>query len=661
MGHWWGMARSRFRSVAYDLDASVAVARAVAEAGGDTSPAAVANALGYGGTNNGAFLARLASARLFGLVAGRADRVLLTERGQALLGTEPAQMARARVGAFRAVPLYRAVLDGLSGSALPEPSVLADRLVADYGELPAKAPGVARRLVASAVQAGVVDGTNNQVSGGSPELYGSVIEASNLFVPPVRSLRYGRLGRQAVDEGGAPVAQTGWLDDGDGDGDGDGGLWLGEGAAGDPGALRDDARPPRSRPRHSRRAVTATVAVVTCMAAVGVPLGLVLTADGGIPAAAPATHHHLSTGPAKQQVLSALSATTDAGSFDFTYAMSQTAATTPASTTTTTTTCRTEPAPGVNRSGSSSPSAAVYLAPSTGAVIQVCSGTGQETENDRNRNVVSGSGVINTNPTGMLASTSLGITVRIDGTTVWEGSSDSLAPGTGQAGGGTPLAQFASLVQGTLGTRAGAAAMIGMASPTGYLDLSQQAVDAADQVGTGTVDGMPVTYYQVTLDPTALAEAPGITAQEATAIGNALKLLHAQGLQTLQDKIGIDGSGYIRSTTSVATFADGGTVALATTFSDFGCAGTVLMPGQQGSATPPVNCTSPDTWTPTTTTVPSASTTTTTTTTPIPTTTVPPASTTTEPLGSTTTTTSMVPPPTTTVPPASTTTTTTTT
>ena len=117
-----------------------------------------------------------------------------------------------------------------------------------------------------------------------------------------------------------------------------------------------------------------------------------------------------------------------------------------------------------------------------------------------------------------------------------------------------------------------------------------------------------MTYYEVTLDPTALAQTPGITTQEATAINSALKVLHAQGLQSLQDKVGIDASGYIRSTDSVATFADGGTLVLATTFSNFGCAGTVLMPGQQGAATPPANCTSPDTGVaPTTTTTTSAS------------------------------------------------------
>ena len=43
------------------------------------------------------------------------------------------------------------------------------------------------------------------------------------------------------------------------------------------------------------------------------------------------------------------------------------------------------------------------------------------------------------------------------------------------------------------------------------------------------------------------------------------------------------------------TFSDGGTVTLDAHFSNFGCAGTVLMPGQGGVSTPPSGCVSADT------------------------------------------------------------------
>ena len=52
---------------------------------------------------------------------------------------------------------------------------------------------------------------------------------------------------------------------------------------------------------------------------------------------------------------------------------------------------------------------------------------------------------------------------------------------------------------------------MGMASPTGYLDLIQPAIDAAAKTGTGTVDGTPVTNYLVSNNLDQLATAAGTT------------------------------------------------------------------------------------------------------------------------------------------------------
>jgi hypothetical protein len=134
-----------------------------------------------------------------------------------------------------------------------------------------------------------------------------------------------------------------------------------------------------------------------------------------------------------------------------------------------------------------------------------------------------------------------------------------------------------------------------MASPTGYLDLYQQDVDGATQTGTGTVDGTPVTVYQVAVDPTQLVNDPDITSEESTTASAAVSLLNAQGYTGTTDDVSIDNSGFIREVNSVAHFSDGGTVLLDVTLSNFGCAGTVLMPGQQGPSAPPSGCSSPDT------------------------------------------------------------------
>ena len=76
---------------------------------------------------------------------------------------------------------------------------------------------------------------------------------------------------------------------------------------------------------------------------------------------------------------------------------------------------------------------------------------------------------------------------------------------------GQSLPGFAGLVEGTLGSRQGALDMMVLANPTGYLELDENAITNAAQVGTDTVDGVPVTVYQVTLDPAQEATVSGTT------------------------------------------------------------------------------------------------------------------------------------------------------
>jgi len=207
----------------------------------------------------------------------------------------------------------------------------------------------------------------------------------------------------------------------------------------------------------------------------------------------------------------------------------------------------------------------------------------------------------------------LNVGVRVDSTTVWESSSqdNALTPAPND-GPGQPLSGFAGLVEGTLGNRAGAIAMIGMASPTGYLDLEQQSVTGAGEVGTSTIDGVPVTDYEVSVDPKLLLDLPSLSSDEITTIQAAIQVLDAQGYTGTMVKVAVDDAGFIRQATSVASFSDGGAVTLTGSLSDFGCAGTVLMPGQQATTATTATCVSPDT---TTTTIPPTTTTTTTSTT----------------------------------------------
>ncbi|MGA2520970.1 MAG: hypothetical protein ABSG81_09165 [Acidimicrobiales bacterium] len=274
---------------------------------------------------------------------------------------------------------------------------------------------------------------------------------------------------------------------------------------------------------------------VACVVAVAVPLAVVLS---------PARSHPMAGGIARQKVLAALNTTIGAGNFDAVYAEQ----------------------PPSDAAGSSGGAA------------------------------VGGQGVIDVDPLAMeVTSTGAelgGVTVRVDGTSVWEGAPAGLSAGEGSPG--TPLASFATLVEGTLGPRQGALSMMDLASPTGYLQLDQNAVTNADEIGTGTVDGSAVTEYDVDLSPAQQANPPGATGAETTAIEDALGVLAAQGYTGSTVTIAVDGAGFIRQTVTVANFSDGATQTTQLTLSDFGCAGTVLVPGQTGATTSTAGCVSPD-------------------------------------------------------------------
>ena len=346
----------------------------------------------------------------------------------------------------------------------------------------------------------------------------------------------------------------------------------------DEGNLWIDEETGSSRQQSSRRRWGTVLGVAACVALIGVPVGLLAASGPGpAPQASPERHVTVSDGLAKRSVLSALSATTDSGNFAFTYQLSE----------------------------SPYQSGTAVAGPS-------CSGTSCPPIQGLQSTQVQGSGTIDTNPMAMAASagissngvSGLQVGVRVDPTTVWEvGYADNgLTPAANDAS-GNDLPGFAGLVEGTLGPREGAVAMMGMASPTGYLDLVQPAVTSATEVGTSTVDGVAVTQYQLTIDPGSLATAPGTSSEEQSAINAAIQTLTSQGYRTISDLVSIDASGFIRESASTVTFGDGGTVTLDARFSNFGCAGTVLMPGQGGDSTPPSGCVSADTGTaPTTTT-----------------------------------------------------------
>jgi len=297
--------------------------------------------------------------------------------------------------------------------------------------------------------------------------------------------------------------------------------------------------------RRSRLAAGVGVAV----AVAGIGLGVVLTGPGGIRGAAhPARAKSLPLHP----VLTALRVTTAANNYAFDY----------------TTTFQ----PGSDP-GAGGPAFAASTA--------------------------SGHGVVNLDPYVMVTTNSAdssfpNVSAVFDSTRVWEfGAGDY---GTGNpvaASPGNTLSGFAQLVEGSLGQAQGALMMVSISSPTGRLNLDPSMMTAAQQLGTGTVDGVAVTNYRVTIDLSSELDQPTLSDEQRTTITDALAILKQQGYEGTSEIVAVDALGFIRETRTVATFADGGSVSSDNVLSDIGCAGTVT-PGDPVPTPAPPGCVSPD-------------------------------------------------------------------
>jgi sugar lactone lactonase YvrE len=210
-----------------------------------------------------------------------------------------------------------------------------------------------------------------------------------------------------------------------------------------------------------------------------------------------------------------------------------------------------------------------------------------------------GHGTVDTSPYAMVTVSHVGplgtITLYDNGTDVWEiGGGDYGLAGPGQAGPGAPLSGYASSVEGTLGQLAGALDMQGLAGGTGYLDLEAQEIQGAQPAGTGSVDGVPVTIYKLAETGLQDPDTSGLTSQQIATIRAADAVIEQSGFAGKTTWVSVDSEGYIREQKTEYTLPDGSTVSGDTILSNFGCAGTVLMPGQEGTSAPPPGCVSPD-------------------------------------------------------------------
>lgn len=230
--------------------------------------------------------------------------------------------------------------------------------------------------------------------------------------------------------------------------------------------------------------------------------------------------------------------------------------------------------------------------PDSGTQNQVLSSSGATLTFD-------GNGVVNTDPYVTLSTTNSAssygaVTLVVNDSDVWEFGAGNAGVNPGSdTGPGDPLSQFAREVENSIGTGEGGLAMMGLADPYGRLDLAENMITGATETGTGTVDGTPVTTYAVTINVENEANQAGLSPEQQSTIDQALIFLKQQGYKGTSEMVSVDGAGYIREITSTVTFASGASVVGDQTYSDFGCAGTVV-PGDPVVRPAPAGCVSTD-------------------------------------------------------------------
>ena len=314
------------------------------------------------------------------------------------------------------------------------------------------------------------------------------------------------------------------------------------------------ARTARPWLRNAASAMTALVSIVALSLGVGALTAQRSRDEGSDPAT---TDSDLLVTSAARAVLAALDASTSTGGYEVSYEfVIEPPATDPAR-------CNGQEAFTVDGG---------FAATSVAAPVEAC-------PYDAPVITVTGNGIVHLNPYFLEVTSNLSnlgeVTVRTDGNRIVEEGGANYG---GSLESGQPLSGFASLVEGAFGRGPGALTMLALASPTGYLSLSAETVTDVAPAGTGDVNGVPVTFYDVISDTAAMRDLPGLTSEQLQTIDDALAVLGQTGSAEASARIAVDADGYIRESTSVASFADGTTMTRHMNLSRFGCVGTAPTP-----------------------------------------------------------------------------------
>ncbi|MGA2285266.1 MAG: hypothetical protein ABSG55_03220 [Dehalococcoidia bacterium] len=144
----------------YDLDSSIAVARAIREKGGGSADLEhIAGFLDYGSTKSGSFISRIAAARQFALIERNGSFYVPTRLANRIIIPEhPGVEDRAaRAEAFMSVTLYKSLYQRYKGGPIPPQAGLRNALETQFNVPRARTQLAYRVFMESAGQAGFFD------------------------------------------------------------------------------------------------------------------------------------------------------------------------------------------------------------------------------------------------------------------------------------------------------------------------------------------------------------------------------------------------------------------------------------------------------------------------------------------------------------------------
>jgi hypothetical protein len=154
-------ARSTIEFPYFDLSSALEIAQAVKQVGGtacDIKQLATKLNMAHDG---GGFRSRLMATKTFGLIEYERGQVELTELGLRAVDTQYERAAR--VDAFLAVPLYKALFEKLNGQTLP-PAAAVERMAEQLGVAPKQKDRARQAFMRSAKTAGLFELSSDRLT-----------------------------------------------------------------------------------------------------------------------------------------------------------------------------------------------------------------------------------------------------------------------------------------------------------------------------------------------------------------------------------------------------------------------------------------------------------------------------------------------------------------